>query len=280
VDLPGGAIKTESGDILVRVKERRDYGHEFGKIPIITANDGTEVLLENIAVIKDGFEETDNFATYNGQPAVMITAYRVGDQTPISVSDAVRRQVETINQTLPAGLALDARNDRSEIYRQRMNLMMRNGFIGLSLVFVLLAIFLEARLAFWVSLGIPISILGSFIFLPFMGISINMISMFAFIVTLGIVVDDAIVAGENIYHYRQSGLSWFEAAVRGAREIAMPITFSVLTNMVAFMPMLFVPGRVCLFFRPISATASVKIPPGYSAGYTDSSSASAISSPG
>ncbi|MCP5087625.1 MAG: efflux RND transporter permease subunit, partial [Rhodobacteraceae bacterium] len=188
VELPGGAIKTESGDILVRVKERRDYGHEFGKIPIITANDGTEVLLENIAVIKDGFEETDNFATYNGQPAVMITAYRVGDQTPISVSDAVRRQVETINQTLPPGLALDARNDRSEIYRQRMNLMMRNGYIGLGLVFVLLAIFLEARLAFWVSMGIPISILGSFLFLPVVGISINIVSMFAFIITLGIVV--------------------------------------------------------------------------------------------
>ena len=235
----------------MRMKERRDYGHEFGKIPIITANDGTEVLLEDIAVIKDGFEETDNFATYNGKPAVMITVYRVGDQTPISVSDAVRRQVETINQNLPPGLALDARNDRSEIYRQRMNLMMRNGYIGLGLVFVLLAIFLEARLAFWVSLGIPISILGSFLFLPVVGISINLISMFAFIITLGIVVDDAIVAGENIYHYRQSGLSWFEAAVRGAREIAMPVTFSVLTNMVAFMPMLFVPGFMGKVFRQI-----------------------------
>ena len=198
VELPGGAIKTEGGDILVRMKERRDYGHEFGKIPIITANDGTEVLLENIAVIEDGFEETDNFATYNGKPAVMIMVYRVGDQTPISVSDAVRQQVEYINQMLPPGLSVDIRNDLSDIYRQRMNLLMRNGYIGLGLVFLLLAIFLEARLAFWVSIGIPISILGSFLFLPVMGVSFNMISMFAFIVTLGIVVDDAIVAGENI----------------------------------------------------------------------------------
>jgi multidrug efflux pump subunit AcrB len=251
VELPAGAIKTEAGDILVRMRERRDYGHEFGRIPIITANDGTEVLLEDIAVIKDGFEETDNFATYNGKPAVMLMVYRVGDQTPISVSDAVRRQVEIINQNLPPGLALDARNDRSKIYRQRMELLMRNGYIGLGLVFVLLAIFLEARLAFWVSLGIPISILGSFLFLPIMDISINLISMFAFIVTLGIVVDDAIVAGENIYHHRQSGRSWFEAAVRGAREIAMPVTFSVLTNMVAFMPMLFVPGFMGKVFRQI-----------------------------
>ena len=242
VELPAGAIKTKSGDILVRMVERRDYGKEFAKIPIITANDGTQVLLEDIATIKDGFEETDNFAAYNGLPAVKIQVYRVGDQTPITVSDAVRRQMETINQILPPGLALEARNDRSEIYRQRMNLMLRNGYLGLGLVFILLAIFLEARLAFWVSLGIPISILGSFLFLTIIGSSINIISMFAFIVTLGIVVDDAIVVGENIYHHRQRGLAWFEAAVRGTREIAMPITFSVLTNMVAFTPMFFVSG--------------------------------------
>ena len=249
VELPGGAIKAESGDILVRVNERRDYGREFGQIPIITANDGTRVLLEDIANIRDGFEETDNFATYNGQPAVMIQVFRVGDQTPISVSDAVHRQVEVINQILPPGLALDARRDRSEIYRQRMDLMMRNGYLGLGLVFILLAIFLEARLAFWVSLGIPISMLGSFLFLPFMDVSINIVSMFAFIITLGIVVDDAIVVGENVYYHRQNGMAWFDAAVLGAREIAKPITFSVLTNMIAFMPMLFVPGFMGKIFK-------------------------------
>ena len=251
VELPGGAIKSKSGDILVRVKERRDFGPEFGKIPIITSNDGSRVLLEDIAVIKDGFEETDNFATYNGKPAVMIQVYRVGEQTPISVSDAVRRQVEKVNQILPPGLALEVRNDRSEIYRQRMDLMMRNGYLGLALVFILLAVFLEARLAFWVSLGIPISILGSFIVLSFINVSINLITMFAFIVTLGIVVDDAVVVGENVYYYRQSGLGWFEAAVRGAREIAKPITFSVLTNMVAFMPMMFIPGFMGKIFKYI-----------------------------
>jgi multidrug efflux pump subunit AcrB len=257
VELPGGAIKAESGDILVRVNERRDYGHEFGKIPIITANDGTRVLLEDIAAINDGFEETDNFATYNGKAAVMIQVYRVGDQTPISVSDAVHRQIEIINQILPPGLTIDARRDRSEVYRQRMDLMMRNGYLGLGLVFILLAVFLEARLAFWVSLGIPISILGSFLFLPSMDVSINVISMFAFIITLGIVVDDAIVVGENIYYHRQNGMKWFEAAVRGTREIAKPITFSVLTNMVAFMPMLFVPGFMGKIFKfiPMVVTA-------------------------
>ena len=251
VELPAGAIKTASGDVLVRMKERRDFGHEFAGIPIITGNDGTQVLLEDIAEIRDGFEDTDQFATFNGKPAVMIQVYRIGDQTPVSVSDAVRRKMAELNRIMPPGLSLDARNDRSEVYRQRLDLMLRNGYIGLGLVFVLLALFLEPRLAFWVSLGIPISFLGSLLMLPALGISINMISMFAFIVTLGIVVDDAIVVGENIYHHRQRGLDWFPAAVRGAREIAMPVTFSVLTNMVTFMPMFFVPGFMGKIFRQI-----------------------------
>ncbi len=252
VELPGGAIKSESGDILVRIKDRRDYAREFASIPIVTTQDGTRVLLEDIATIRDGFEETDNFATYNGKQAVLIEVYRVGDQTPTSVSQAVRQQLAVINsQVLPRGVFLESRYDRSDIYQQRMDLMLTNGYLGLSLVFILLAIFLEARLAFWVSLGIPISFLGAFLILPVFGVSINLVSMFAFIVTLGIVVDDAIVVGENVYYHHQTGIPWFEAAVKGAREIAMPVTFSVLTNMVAFMPMFFVPGFMGKIFRQI-----------------------------
>ena len=251
VDVPGGAIRTESGDVLVRVTERRDVGREFGGIPIISSPDGTELLLQDMATIRDGFEETDSFATFNDKPAVMIEVYRVGKQTPISVSDAVHRQIEELNEILPEGFELVARNDRSKIYRQRLNLMLRNGYIGLGLVFILLALFLEIRLAFWVSLGIPISFLGSFLILPFLGMSINMVSMFAFIVTLGIVVDDAIVVGENIYYYRQQGMGRLEASITGARDIAMPVTFSVLTNMVTFMPLFFVPGFMGKIFKEI-----------------------------
>jgi len=251
IELPGGAVKTPGGDILVRVKERKDYGHEFGKIPIITANDGTQVLLEDIADIKDGFEETDNAATYNGKPTVMIDVYRVGDQTPVSVSNAAKQVVEAVNQELPPGLSVVLRNDRSDIYRQRMGLLVKNGCMGLVLVFVLLALFLEIRLAFWVALGIPISFLGSLLVLPAMGVSINMVSMFAFIVTLGIVVDDAIVVGENVYHHQQRGMPWFNAAVSGTKEIAMPVTISVLTNMIAFAPLFFVPGILGKVFRQI-----------------------------
>ena len=253
VELPGGSIKTDGGDVLVRMTERRDFGPEFSRIPIITTNEGTQVLLADIAEVTDGFEDTDRFATYNGHRAILVDVYRIGDQTPLDVSETVREKVAEIRPDLPPGVDLVARNDRSDIYRQRMDLMLRNGYFGLALVFILLAIFLEPRLAFWVSLGIPISILGSLLFLPAAGVSINVISMFAFIITLGIVVDDAIVAGENMYHHRQSGKPWLQAAVAGTREIAMPVTFSVLTNIVAFAPLFFVSGIMGKVFRQIPA---------------------------
>ncbi len=251
VEVPGGAIRTEGGDVLVRVTERRDVGKEFAKVPVISTPEGTELLLEDIGVIRDDFEESDRFATFNGKPAVMLEVYRIGEQTPVSVSDAVHRQMDEINYILPEGLTLVSRNDRSEIYKQRLNLMLRNGFLGLGLVFILLAVFLETRLAFWVSLGIPISFLGCLLLLPLLGVTFNMVSMFAFIVTLGIVVDDAIIVGENVYSHRQQGLPWLEAAITGTRGIAMPVTFSVLTNMVTFMPIFFVPGFMGKVFREI-----------------------------
>ncbi|MCP3954383.1 MAG: efflux RND transporter permease subunit, partial [Desulfobacterales bacterium] len=251
VDLPGGSIKSSAGDIMVRMKERRDFGDEFGQIPIIAGPDGTRVLLEDIAVVRETFEETDYQATYNGQSAVRIEVYRIGDQTPITVANAVKKVMADLKPALPPGLGIDLRNDRSKIYRQRLDLMIRNGLLGLGLVFLLLALFLELRLAFWVSLGIPISFLGSLLFLPLAGVSINMVSMFAFIVTLGIVVDDAIVVGENVYLNRQKGCRWITAAVDGAREISIPVVFSVLTNMIAFVPMFFVPGFMGKVFSQI-----------------------------
>ncbi len=251
VELPGGGIKTTGGEILVRMKERRDYGKEFARIPIITSDEGSELLLEDIATITDGFEDTDRYATYNGQRAVMLDVYRVGDQTPLSVADAVRTRLESIEKTLPPGMAVDTLNDFSDHYRQRLDLLLKNGYLGLILVFVLLGLFLEPRLAFWVTMGIPISFLGAFLFLPAMGVSINMMSMFAFIVALGIVVDDAIVVGENVYKFRTRGHSFMAAAVMGVREVATPVTFSILTNIATFLPLYFVPGTPGKIFRAI-----------------------------
>ena len=251
IETPGGGIKTTGGEILVRMSERRDYGPEFASIPIITSNDGTIVRLEDIATIIDGFEDSDSYGTYNGKRSVMVDVYRVGDQTPVSVADAVIAYVDELRTTLPPGLYVDTLNDNSDMYRQRLNMLLNNGYMGLALVLVLLGLFLEARLAFWVTMGIPISFIGSMLFLPSLGVSINMMSMFAFIVALGIVVDDAIVVGENVYKYRQQGLPFLKASISGVREVAMPVTFSVLTNIVTFLPLMFVPGTMGKIFKAI-----------------------------
>ncbi|WP_341325514.1 efflux RND transporter permease subunit [Methylotuvimicrobium sp. KM2] len=242
IDLPAGSVKTDSGEILIRIKERRDYGRQFSQLPIITTPDGSQIKLGDIARITDGFDESDYYATFNDKPAVMLQVYSVGEQTPIQVSETVRNHLDKIAPELPEGIFTDVRRDASEDYGQRIDLLLRNSAMGLSLVFILLALFLELRLAFWVMMGIPIAFLGSFLFLPSIGVTLNMISLFAFIIAIGIVVDDAIIIGENIYHYRQEGLSPLQAAIQGAREMAMPVTFSILTNIATFMPLLFIPG--------------------------------------
>ena len=248
IDLPGGGIKTRGGEILIRMKERRDYGREFSRLPIITSGDGSLVLLGDIANITDGYDESDYYAVYNGKPAVMMDVYSVGRQTPIQVSETVKRHLEQVRTALPEGIEAEIRRDASDDYAQRIDLLLRNSALGLVLVFVMLALFLELRLAFWVMMGIPIAFLGSFLILPAIGVSLNMISLFAFIIALGIVVDDAIVIGEDIYHYRQEGLQPMQAAIRGAREMAMPVTFSILTNIATFMPLLFIPGEIGKIF--------------------------------
>jgi multidrug efflux pump subunit AcrB len=156
-----------------------------------------------------------------------------------------------IEADITEGIDWAINRDRSEIYEQRLNLLLKNAGIGLCLVLLLLGLFLEFKLAFWVTMGIPISFLGGLLFLPALGVSINIVSMFAFIVALGIVVDDAIVAGENIYEYRQRGHGMIKAAILGARTVAIPITFAILTNIVAFMPLYFVPGVMGKIWKAI-----------------------------
>jgi multidrug efflux pump subunit AcrB len=253
VDVPAGGIKTEGGEILLRTTERRDFASEFKDIALISKEDGTEVTLGEIAQIHDGFAETDREAYYNGQRAVLIFVYRSGDQTPNDISRAVHEYMDTLIPTLPEGMGMVAYNDRSELYQARLDLLLNNGTLGLILVLLALGLFLEARLAFWVAMGIPISIIGSFVILKLLGGSINMVSMFAFIITLGIVVDDAVVVGENIYYKRQQGIDPVQASIQGVREMSVPVFIAVATNILAFLPLLFVSGSTGRFFAILPA---------------------------
>ncbi|WP_288130098.1 efflux RND transporter permease subunit [Microbulbifer sp.] len=242
VDVPAGGVKSEAGEILVRVTERRDWARQFGDITVARSPGGGTVRLKDIATIRDALVDEPRNMVFNGEPAAGIDVYRIGDQTPMSVSDATHEVLDELKQTLPPGIQVSVRDDDSEIFKERLSLLLKNGFLGLLLVFVVLGAFLELRLAFWVTLGIPTSFLGALLFLPAMDISINMVSMFAFIIALGIVVDDAIIAGENIHEWRQKGYSNLEAAVAGARQVSVPLTFAILTNIVAFLPLMELPG--------------------------------------
>ena len=251
VEIPGGKIDTSGGEVLLRFKERRDWARQFKQIPIVADDSGTLVRLEDIAKVYEGFEDTDNESSFNGMRDIGLEIFRIGDQTPMGVSAAVHSAMDEIESEIPPGIDWVIQRDRSDVYRQRLELLMKNALMGLVLVLILLGLFLEIKLAFWVTMGIPVSFLGGLLFMPAMGVSINMITLFAFIIALGIVVDDAIVAGENIYEYRQLGMSPIEAAIRGARDVMMPITFAILTNILAFIPLYFVPGVMGKIWRMI-----------------------------
>ncbi len=251
IELPGGSVKTAGGEVLLRTQERRDFGREYADVPVASTPDGAMITVNDIATIRDGFEETDEEAFYNGRRAIQIKVFRVGTETPQSVSESVHTYLENLRPELPDGLGLAIWNDQSEVYRDRMQLLLKNAFLGLIFVLFLLGLFLDIKLAFWITVGLPTSIIGAFLFIPMTGASINMISLFAFIITLGIIVDDAVVAGEIIYQKREQGLPFREAAIAGAREIAGPITFAVLTNIAAFLPLFFVPGDMGNFMRQI-----------------------------
>ncbi len=256
VELPGGSLETSGGEILLRVKQRRDWAAEFAQIPVVTTGSGGYLTLDQIATVTDGFEDNDSAQTFNGNPSIVLQIYRVGEQTPAQVAAAARAVIADITPELPPGVTLSIDHDMSEVYQQRLDLLLKNAFFGLALVLVMLGLFLEFKLAFWVTLGIPTSFLGAFLFLPIMDVSLNMISMFAFIVALGIVVDDAIIAGENIYERRQRGMGYLDAAIAGAREVSMPIAFSILTNLVAFMPLYFIPGTMGKMFQVVPLVVS------------------------
>ncbi len=251
LDLPGGSIKTTGGEILLRTKERRYFGPEYADIVILSNSDGTQVKLSDIAQVVDGFADTDEYAHFDGYPAAMVNVFRIGDQKPTEISVLVQNYIETKRLQLPEAIRLAAWNDTSEIFESRMSLLQKNALFGLSLVIIILGLFLEIRLAMWVMLGIPISFFGTLFLMPFIGVSINMISLFAFILALGILVDDAIVVGENIYEHRQAGKPFAQAAIDGALEVAIPVTFSILTTVAAFTPLVFVSGMMGKFIKVI-----------------------------
>jgi multidrug efflux pump subunit AcrB len=253
IEQSAGSVRTEGGEILVTLNDRRYWAPQFDDVVLRSDESGILLQLSDVADIKEGFSDSNRSVTYNGKSAISLKIYRAEDQTPTTVVAAMYEKLDKIRLDLPPGIEIIVTDDDGETYQQRVGLLLKNAAIGLLLVLCLLSIFLEYRLAFWVTMGIPTAFLGALLLLPIFDVSINMISMFAFIIALGIVVDDAIIAGENIYEHMQKGIPFIDAAIIGAREVSVPLAFAILTNIVAFLPLLALPGMMGKLFLAIPA---------------------------
>ncbi|GAA4430638.1 efflux RND transporter permease subunit [Pontibacter saemangeumensis] len=256
-DVPAGSIETQAGEVLLRMEERKLWAEELNNIDLISSETGATVKLGDIAQITDGFEETGFHGQFNQQNTVDLEIFRIGKQSPLEIEDIVKSILADYEKSLPPGVNVRIDSNRAEDYRERLSLLTENGLLAIVIVMVILGLFLEYRLAFWVMMGMIISFIGAMVLLPIVDISINMISMFGFLIVMGIVVDDAIVVGENIYEYRQKGYSYMDAAILGAKDVSKPVVFSILTTIIAFVPLLFIPGETGKYWWPLPVVVIV-----------------------
>ncbi|MCB4438017.1 efflux RND transporter permease subunit [Alteromonas sp. McT4-15] len=259
IDLPGGSIRTENGDILLRTKGQAYTGWDFSQIVLVTNANGTRVTLGDVAYINDGFIENNQYAMFDDKPAVSLRVRAVGDQNALEISEQVNNYVDTKKAEFPAHITADTWGDSSFYLADRLNMMLENMFFGALLVFLVLSLFLKIKLAFWVIVGLPVCFLGTLLVMPLdmVGVSINMLSLFAFILVLGIVVDDAIIMGESAYSEIDKKGHSTDNVIAGVKKVAMPATFGVLTTIAAFSPMLMVSGPFGIIWKTIGMVVIV-----------------------
>ncbi|MDE2794194.1 MAG: efflux RND transporter permease subunit [Gemmatimonadota bacterium] len=245
LDLSAGSIATRDEEVRIRTAGQNYTQQDFEEIIVLSRADGTVVRLGDIAEVRDGFRDVDLIGRYRGRPAAYVEVFRTADEKVLEIVAAVERHLEEeVTPSMPAGVELEIWNNDADILQSRLGLLVKNGFLGLALVLLALALFLEIRLAFWVAVGIAVSFVGTFAVMSALGVSINLMSLFAFILAIGIVVDDAIVVGENIYAEREKGSRGVVASIRGTRRITRPVIFAVMTTMVAFCPLFFIPSSI------------------------------------
>lgn len=243
INLPAGSVKRESGDLLIQTRGQAYDRADFESIVLRSDISGQELLLSDVATVRDTFEDVDVDIEFNGQRSLGLNVYVTTSPDVILTTDTVKAWVAERSQTLPEGVALEFWQDPSKSFKERVRTLVSNGLGGLVLVIVVLMLFLRPMLAFWVSLGIVVAYMGTLFVLPYTGQGLNMISLFAFLLTLGIVVDDAIIVGESVHSAQSRGLSGEHGALVGARQVVKPVVFAVISTMVFFAPMFFLPGE-------------------------------------
>jgi len=252
IDLSAGRIRSPSGEILLRANAQAYYYGQFASIVIKRFDDGSELKLDELANIEDGFEEDPIFTRFNGQRAAVVNVYRVGVESAIQISDAVHQYLEDNRFRYPPNVELGIWDDDATIIKARLNTLLTNAAQGALLVSILLGLFLRPVIAFWVVLGIPVTFMGALAVMPAFGVTINILSLFGFILVLGLVVDDAIVTGENIYSHYSRDPNGLAAAINGTKEVSTPVIFGILTTVVAFLPFVFIEGRLSILFEQVA----------------------------
>lgn len=256
-DVPAGAIRTFEGEVLLRLNERKVWADNLKDIDIIATSTGGVLKLGDIATVKDGFEEGNFHSRFNGVPSVELAVFRTGNESPLDIEVAVKNILNDFSSSLPPKVEWRIDSNNAQDFRERLSLILENGIASILIVFTILALFLAARLGFWVMMGMTISYVGAVLFLPVLGVSINMVSLFGFLVALGLVVDDAIVIGENVFEERKRQPNAIKAAIVGTEYVSMPVIFSILTTLIAFVPLLFIPGEDGLFWKPLPIVVMV-----------------------
>ena len=246
-----GTIRGKDEEYRIRAIGRKYHARDYAQIPIISNPDGTLITLGNIAEISDTFEDSQMISKFNGKPAVSLDVFKTDQEDTIYISDKVKEFLERKKKELPASINFTVTRDRAELIRGRLDMLVDNGIVGLILVFLCLWMFLDIRLSFWVTLGIPISLAGAMVIMYMTGCSINMLSLFGFIMVLGLIVDDAIVIGESVYDERSRGATAHDAVVNGTSVVALPVVAAVLTTVVAFVPLFVVTGVMGKFISQI-----------------------------
>lgn len=259
IDLPGGSIRSEGGDILLRAKGQAYTGRDFENLVLLTRADGTRLMLGDIATIEDGFVEDNGYSLFDEKHSMNIRVQAVGDQNALEISKTVNAYLDKKRPTLPENIQTDTWGDSSFYLADRLNMMLSNMFFGALLVFLVLSLFLKIKLAAWVMVGLPVCFLGALLVMPLegIGLSINMISLFGFILVLGIVVDDAIIMGESAYSEIDQKGHTAENVIAGVKKVAMPATFGVLTTIAAFSPMLMVSGTFGVIWKTIGGVVII-----------------------
>lgn len=252
LDLPGGSIKTSGGEILLRTQGQAYWGSEYEQLILRTAPDGTRLYLKDVATVVDGFADTDQMLRFDGEPAALVRVSRIGSQDIIDITEVVRAYLATAATGLPEGVELTVWNDGSALLRDRLDTLLNSARQGFLMVLLLLALFLRPRLAFWVSVGVPVAFLGAIFGSYVLGLSLDTISLFGFILVLGLLVDDAIVVGENVHSQQQRTGNLLDGAVIGTQQVSLPVIFGVLTTVVTFMPLLLGPGTFGQIFGVVA----------------------------